>query len=219
MICRFKDCGHFVKLSTKDFRSFVQKNTTVSGKLIEPVEIIQAGFLSLSDTSEADSFPWVFSTYDMDRFDERVDQKGWELERFLDNPVVLWAHCHSIPAIGIVSDLSAQEALCGLIRFNSKDFDEFGWGIGERVKAGVLRAASVGMLVKEVEWIDKRKNPEETCDLIIRRQELLELSICNVPANPFALQGNEKQSVLDEERIGAPTVRSAENGHWPFLAM
>jgi len=218
VICRFKDCGHFVSVTKKDFLSFVQHATTESGKLTEPVEVIQAGFLGLTDGSDPDAFPWVFSTYDVDRYDERVDQKGWELERFLENPVVLWAHCHSIPAIGIVSDLSVQDALSGRIRFNSKDFDEFGWSIGERVKAGVLRAASVGMLVKEVEWIDKRKNPDETCDLIIRKQELLELSICNVPANPFALQGNEKL-VLSDMRTGAPTVRSAENGHWPFLAM
>lgn len=232
MICRLKGSRCFVSTNIKDVLSFVKQATTESGRLTESFEIIQSGFLGLAEDGNKDSFPWIFSTGDIDRCDERVDQGGWELERYLKNPVVLWAHCHSIPAIGIVSDMSANESLIGRIRFNPKEYDEFGWAIGERVKAGVLRAASVGMLVKEIEWIDHRKNPDEPCDFIIRKQELLELSICNVPANPFALQTNEMQSVLRVEDgsqptdthnantgTSAPTARSPGGGHWPLLAM
>jgi len=69
------------------------------------------------------------------------------------------------------------------------------------------------MLVKEIEWIDHKKNPEEPCDLIIRKQELLEFSICNVPANPFALRDEDTQN---QKRTGAPTARSVQGGHWPL---
>jgi HK97 family phage prohead protease len=81
-------------------------------------------------------------------------------------------------------DLSVDEAgLRGGIVFNGKEYDEFGWSIGERVRAGVLRAGSVGFRVLEVEIPGK----DEEAELIFRRQELLEFSVRNVPANPYAL--------------------------------
>ena len=159
MLCRFKGSRSFEDADRKTLAEFLKLNTTESGTLKDPLEIVLTGFLGKQTASEDNSFPWVFSTNDCDRFDERVDPKGWELERYLENPVVLWAHCHSIPAIGIADRLTATDKLAGRIKFNAKEIDEFGWSIGERVKAGVIRAGSVGMLVKEIEWIDHKKNP------------------------------------------------------------
>ena len=224
MLYRTNRYGNFKTIDRKSFAEFLKLQTSDSGKLKEPVEIVLAGYIAKQSDDDGDWLPWVFSTYDNDRFDERVDPTGWELDRYLDNPVVLWAHCHSIPAIGLADNLTATDKLSGRIRFNAKEIDEFGWSIGERVKSGVIRAGSVGMLVKEIEWIDHKKNPEESCDLIIRKQELLEFSICNVPANPFALQtdslgefGDAKFSTAkDVHRTGAPTARSVQSGHWPL---
>jgi HK97 family phage prohead protease len=70
--------------------------------------------------------------------------------------------------------------------FNEKSFDAFGWGIGQRVKAGVIRAGSVGFRVIEIE-IPDRETAKDGTSLIFRKQELLEFSVCNVPANPYAL--------------------------------
>ncbi len=225
MLYRFKGERAFREVTQQDLFSFVKKEASASGVLASPFEAILGGFIGKSGATADDGVPWVFSTADRDRFDERVDQAGWELERYLENPVVLWAHCHSIPAIGIARELSVTDALSGTIRFNDKAYDEFGWAIGERVKAGVIRAGSVGMLVKEVEGVDHQKNPEETCDLIIRKQELLEFSICNVPANPFALQKNSLgefgrakfSTAKDSNGTGAPTARSGNGGFWPLV--
>jgi HK97 family phage prohead protease len=108
----------------------------------------------------------------------------------MDNPVVEWAHRYDIPAIGRADSLYADEqGLHGLIIFNDKDYDPFGWAIGQRVKAGVIRAGSVGFRVIEIEIPDKETAKDGTT-LIFRKQELLEFSICNVPANPFALKKN-----------------------------
>jgi hypothetical protein len=62
---------------------------------------------------------WVFSTFDLDRFDERIDPAGWDVKRYLENPVVQWAHCYSIPAIGrAVGVFADDKGLHGSIVFN-----------------------------------------------------------------------------------------------------
>jgi HK97 family phage prohead protease len=134
-----------------------------------------------------DAFPWTFSTFHLDRHDEKVDPKGWDVARFLENPVIEWAHCYSIPAIGKAVDLFVDDkGLCGSIVFNDKEYDVFGWAVGQRVKAGVIRAASVGFRALEIE-IPKG----DDVDIIFRKQELMEVSVCNVPANPWALAGKK----------------------------
>lgn len=158
------------------FLSFLKDNTH-SGKLSPQVEFFK------SIDVQKDSFHWVMSTFDVDRDFEKVDPSGWNLKNYLANPVILWSHDYSIPAIGYAENVKADTVLEGDIVFNSKEFDEFGWSIGERVKAGALRCGSVGFIAEEVEFLESK---DRECDLIFRKQELLEFSICCVPANPFA---------------------------------
>ena len=158
------------------FLKFLRENTC-SGKVTPEVEVFKGAELS------RETFHWVMSTFDTDRDFEKVDQTGWELKNYLANPVVLWSHDYSIPAIGVAKNVKADMSLEGDIVFNDKDFDEFGWSIGQRVKAGVLSCGSVGFRVDEVEFLDAA---DRECDLIFRKQELLEFSICCVPSNPFA---------------------------------
>jgi HK97 family phage prohead protease len=171
------------------------------------VELITAAPFSLAANVEAgQGFPWTLSTFDLDRFGERIDPQGWDFKRYMDNPVIEWAHRYDIPAIGKIEKLTIDDSgLHGLVVFNSKEFDPFGWSIGERVKAGVIRAGSVGFRVMEIEIPDK-KTAEDGTSLIFRKQELLEFSICNVPANPFALtKKNEELEIRNEQgNIAAP---------------
>jgi HK97 family phage prohead protease len=152
------------------------------------VELIASVPFRITAESEAvEGLAWTLSTFDLDRFGERIDPAGWDCKRYRDNPVVEWAHRYDIPAIGKIEGLTADEkGLHGVVIFNDKDYDPFGWAIGQRVKAGVIRAGSVGFRVIEVEIPDKETAKDGTT-LIFRKQELLEFSICNVPANPFAL--------------------------------
>jgi HK97 family phage prohead protease len=140
-----------------------------------------------------DGIAWTLTTYDLDRFGERIDPAGWDFKRYMDNPVVEWAHRYDIPAIGRIEGLTVDDkGLHGLVVFNGKEYDPFAWSIGERVKAGVIRAGSVGFRAIEIE-IPDRETAKDGTTLIFRKQELLEFSICNVPANPWALaKGNEK---------------------------
>jgi HK97 family phage prohead protease len=189
MIIRVKG-GEF-KVETKDVLfDFLGVKQGAAGpqRVTGDVELIASvPFRLVADSEAADGLPWTLSTFDLDRFGERIDPAGWDYKRYKDNPVVEWAHRYDIPAIGKIDGLTADdEGLHGLVVFNDKDYDPFGWAIGQRVKAGVIRAGSVGFRVIEIELPDKETGKDGTT-LIFRKQELLEFSICNVPANPFAL--------------------------------
>jgi HK97 family phage prohead protease len=173
----------------------VEKETAGPQAVSSDVELIASvPFRLTADREKAEGSPagsdgtaWTLSTFDLDRFRERIDPAGWDYKRYMDNPVVEWAHRYDIPAIGKIEGLTADDkGLHGLVIFNDKDYDPFGWAIGQRVKAGVIRAGSVGFRVIEIEIPDKETAKDGTT-LIFRKQELLEFSICNVPANPWAL--------------------------------
>jgi HK97 family phage prohead protease len=166
----------------------LKKETAGLVKVAGDVELIASVPFRLTvDGTEGQGFPWTLTTFDLDRYGERIDPLGWDFKRFMDNPVLEWAHCYHIPAIGKIEGLTIDDnGLHGLVFFNDKSFDPFGWSIGERVKAGVIRAGSVGFRPIEIE-IPSKEDSRDGTSLIFRKQELLEFSICNVPANPFAL--------------------------------
>jgi len=166
----------------------IKKDATGVQKVSADVELIASVPFCLSGEMETgQGLPWTLSTFDLDRFGERIDPQGWDFKRYMQNPVIEWAHRYDIPAIGKIESLTIDDTgLHGLVYFNDKSFDPFGWSIGQRVKAGVIRAGSVGFRVIEIEIPDRETSMDGT-SLIFRKQELLEFSICNVPANPFAL--------------------------------
>ena len=169
----------------------VKKETSGAQKVTADIELIApVPFMLAADVEAGQGFSWTLSTYDLDRYAERIDPAGWDIRGYLDNPVVEWAHNFMIPAIGKIESLHADDnGLHGVVYFNDKVFDPFGWSIGQRVKAGVIRAGSVGFRPMEIEIPSKEEGKDGT-SLIFRHQELLEFSICNVPANPRALAKN-----------------------------
>ncbi len=218
MLYRFKGMKEYATVERGALLEFLKMNTTRSGELTAPLEVIRSGTLfgDQKTASEGDDwFPWVFSSFHNDRFNERVDPAGWELDGYNLNPVVLWAHNHDIPAIGLAGGVTKTDTLSGKIKFNAKDYDLFGWSIGERVKNGVIRAGSVGFRVLEIEFVDHATEMDESYDLIFRKQELLEFSICNVPANPYALRKDAPGD--DDKGNTAPTGILSKCGFMPFL--
>jgi len=171
-----------------------------------------------SKEQSPEGVPWVLSTFDLDRFGERVDPQGWDFSRYMKNPVVEWAHRYDIPAIGKIEGLAVDgSGLHGFVVFNDKSFDPFGWGIGERVKAGVIRAGSVGFRVTEIE-IPSKEDSKDGTSLIFRKQELLEFSICNVPANPWALaKSNEQGTESKEQRAESKEGGILTNQFWGLI--
>jgi HK97 family phage prohead protease len=166
----------------------VQKEAAGVKTIEKEVELIACVPLQLTEKTETtNGIPWTLSTFDLDRYGERIDPQGWDIKQFLNNPVVEWSHNYLIPAIGKIEGLAFDDnGLHGLVIFNSKEYDHFAWGIEQRVRAGVIRAGSVGFRIKEIE-IPSKEDSKDGTTLIFRKQELVEFSVCNVPANPFAL--------------------------------
>ena len=169
----------------------VKKEAAGIQKVAGDVELIASVPFHLTEKSETEkSFAWTLSTFDLDRYGERIDPMGWDFSQYAKNPVVEWSHNYLIPAIGKIEGLAFDDGgLHGLVIFNGKEYDPFAWGIEQRVRAGVIRAGSVGFRVIEIE-IPSKEDSKDGTSLIFRKQELLEFSICNVPANPFALVKN-----------------------------
>jgi len=176
----------------------IRKEAAGTHKVKGDIELIASVPFQLSaDVEVGEGFPWTLSTFDLDHFGERIDPKGWDCKNYMKNPVVLWAHSYITPAIGKIETLTVDDdGLHGLLFFNDKSFDQFGWSVGQRVKFGSLRACSVGFRPVEIE-IPSKEDSKDGTSLIFRKQMLLEVSVCNVPANPAALL--EKQEVIKTE--------------------
>ena len=124
----------------------------------------------------------VFSTADEDRHGEIVDQKSWQLDDYLKNPVILFGHDHNQPAIGKAVNLffNSEGNLEGEIQFAAKEYD-FAKTIYQLYKGGFMRAFSVGFQNEVVEYDDAENK------VTLKRNHLFEISCVNVPANQLAL--------------------------------
>lgn len=120
------------------------------------------------------SFTAIASTASEDRHGEVVDPKGWNLKNFKKNPVLLWAHDHSIPAIGTATRVWVSD---GKLMFKGMfhEATDFAKGIKQMVTDGILNSFSVGFLPLDMDGNTYTK------------QELLEISLVNVPANADAM--------------------------------
>jgi len=215
MIIRTKS-GEFHEANSSVLLDFLGVKKTVAGiqKISADVVLVAGVPFSMSNEepptelakamSNENGIAWTLSTFDLDRFGERIDPQGWDFSQYVKNPIVEWAHRFDIPAIGKIEGLVVDEnGLHGSVVFNDKEYDQFGWGIGQRVKAGVIRAGSVGFRVLEIE-IPNKEDSKDGTSLIFRKQELLEFSVCNVPANPFALAREERKMKSEKsEDVGS----------------
>lgn len=126
----------------------------------------------------------VASTDSIDRHGEIIDQDGWDLANFKANPVMLWAHDNYEPAIGYAENLQIvqlgdRKALTFTPVFHGKTelsaaMDALYNGDPETSMKPVLNSFSVGF------------RPTEQEGNVFTKQELLEISCVNVPANSDA---------------------------------
>lgn len=136
----------------------------------------------------------VISSSVEDRDGDVIEVDGWELENYLANPVVLFAHDYRGVPVGRSLDLRREpQALVARFKWRdpANDYDPV-LPIKAAWDQGILRAASVGFKPLEVEPLD---GSDAATDMNwfwgpkrYKRQELLEWSVVPVPANQEALR-------------------------------
>lgn len=156
---------------------------------------------TITEKASDGSFTAVASTPKVDRHGESVDVKGWDLKNFKKNPVLLWAHDHSIPAIGVAKRVWISD---GKLMFKGvwQEVTDMGKAAKQLVEDGIINSFSVGFLPAEMEGNTYTK------------QELLEISLVNVPANPDAMMlaykslkaSGVKEKVMEDIGIAVQVV-------------
>lgn len=126
---------------------------------------------------------FTISTASVDRDGDSIDAKGWQLDNYIKNPVVLWAHDYSQLPVGKAVNIQATDkGLRAEVEFPPLGTYPFADQVHDMVKNGFLNATSVGFAPKEhMKAADRERGYD------FKSQELLEFSIVPVPCNPEAL--------------------------------
>jgi len=128
------------------------------------------------------NFDAVISTAREDRDGDRIPLKGWQLGKFQQNPVVLAGHDHSAFPVAKAESVRVTDNALRMVGVfpppgSSQRSDE----ARALVNAGILRAVSVGFRALA------RPTPNALGGFDYSTQELLEVSLVSLPANPDAL--------------------------------
>lgn len=118
---------------------------------------------------------FIISDESTDRQGEVIKQDGWNFENFLKNPVILFGHdSYDLPIGKAVDIYTDGDKTYAVIEFAAEIYDK-AKTIWEMVKRGILNTVSVGFINQEYDNNELTKN------------ELLEISIVPIPANPNAI--------------------------------
>lgn len=138
----------------------------------------------LKDASDGGgrNFEAVASTGRLDRERDRIQPKGWRLDTFLQNPVILAAHERSAFPVARAEQVRVGDGALKLVgAFPPPGTSQRSDEARGLVNAGVLRALSVGFRALA------SPTPNEFGGYDYSTQELLEISLVSLPANPDAL--------------------------------
>lgn len=136
---------------------------------------------------------FTISTGVVDREQDTIAVAGWDLSNYLRNPVVLWGHDAERLPIGRAIEVGVvNNALKATVRFIPADTPEggaFAESVYRLARQGFLGATSVGF--RPIKWDytnDQARGADDWFPGIdFEQQELVELSVVTVPANPEAL--------------------------------
>lgn len=139
-----------------------------------------------------DPLEYVMSDERVDRIGDIIEQKGWQLQDFKNNPIAFFNHNSDFP-IGNWTNVRVEGGqLKGRLNLPPPE-SERQRELQGFVKAGVLRAVSVGFSAIEAE-------PIKGGGLRFKKQELLECSLVGVPAHAQALQVAKSIGASEEVR-------------------
>ena len=129
---------------------------------------------------------FIASDDTLDRYSERVRADGWLLENFKANPVI--PDCHDYSSITKILGRAQSIGVVEGKLVNRVEFalcNPMGQLAFDLAKGGFLKSQSVGFI--PIEW--EKGNGKDGAERIYTKQELLEVSMVVVPANPGATIG------------------------------
>lgn len=178
--------------SKKIISNFMKKRKMEIGQKLYTEMLIEVKGID----RESGKLEAIFSTADVDRHGDTVEQEGWDLKNFKRNPVILNSHNYwdATEVIGKASKVRVEEGkLQGTITFAIEENPK-AKVIFDLYAGGFLNAFSVGFQVKK--FASKEDGSRDW--FTIEEAELLEVSAVSVPANARALA---KQKGIDVDLI------------------
>jgi len=165
---------------------------------------IKAEIRAKSEGSRTVTF--VASTYDKDRHGTILNQKNWNLDNFNANPII--GYQHNVYGEGSSPNPDDQlgygrayidgDELLIDITFEPAEINPLAEKIFKKIQHGSLRAVSVGFVPLKNE--DGKYGEERDGAYHFFGQELLEVSVVNIPSNPKALKKSLDEMTEEEMR-------------------
>lgn len=158
--------------------------------------------------------PVIASTATKDRSGDILNMEGWELDNFMANPII--GYQHNVYGAGMCEPADTPDNIIGKaisarvednqllidIKFKPKGRSELADKVYQDMVEGYLNAVSVGFMAKENDKGQhyRKGDPENGEDPTAKYffgQELLELSVVNLPDNPTALRRSLKSQTTN----------------------
>lgn len=149
----------------------------------------------------------TFSTSDVDRHGEIVDNKSWNLKDYNENPVLLFSHDHNQPPVGRIKNLSVRNGVLeGDVEFAAEQY-EFANTLWKLYRDGFMRAFSVGFSSGLTDMVNGKR--------VLKDNSLFEISTVSVPANAMALAKHKGIDVtaLENKYVEMDDSEDKANGH------
>ena len=138
--------------------------------------------------SDERSFWAVASTGGVDRQGDEIDPLGWDLENFMKNPVIAWAHDYTRPPVAKALEVRpGPDGLLFKAQFAKPEEYAFADTVFKLYLGGFLKAFSVGFSPLASEIAVRQTDGKTITGTRYLKQELYEISCVTLPANPDAL--------------------------------
>ena len=180
--------------------------TNEEGKTMPEKQISKAG------TQSGDNpLTFVMSSEAPDREKDVIRQKGIDLRNFRKNNICLFGHDHSLP-IGTWENVRVEGTkLLGDLKLAAKGTSAFIDTLHGLVEQKILKACSVGFSVSDYSFRDEKAGFSGGIDF--KKTELLETSLCSVPANSEALSiaksfGADPRKLFTAESLTGSKMRA-----------
>lgn len=155
---------------------------------------------------------FVFSDGSVDRYGDTIDARGWQLDGYNANPVALFGHDSASVenVIGKARNVRVEGSrLVGDIEFAEATVNPNAEIVFQMIKGGYLSTVSVGFA--PIEWA-QTKDRKRPGGIDFKKQELLEISVVPIPANPNAV-ALARAAGIDVDRLKL-VERAAAAADW-----